>query len=93
MTQTWTAFLNARFDEDEAMLRAWVERMDREDPEGASDHEWQASRSWAEIAKNRLILQAANSLERVHRGQGRVFLAALALPYVDQPDYREEWRP
>jgi hypothetical protein len=92
VTRTWAAFLNARFDEDEAMLRDWLARVDRTDPERASDHAWQASRSWAEIRKNRLILETATSSELVGTGPGRVLLAALTLPYADHPDCREEWK-
>ena len=96
--QTLTEFLPARFAEDEELLRGWLERMGREDPAGAETHQQQAWRSWAEIAKNRLILRLHTGphvcpTETSEMTPECSTMRALGMPYAEHPDYQIAWRP
>ena len=80
-----TAFLLARFNEDEAWQREhahfheapeyvppWWKRVDRE------------------IEAKRRIVAFARHLPSVY---ARSVMEPMAMPYSDHPDYRDEWRP
>lgn len=81
MSDDLVAFLRARLDEDEA----WVVDGDCPCPEGGLIPNC-PERVLREVeAKRRLVGWAETKALYV--------LTALALPYADHPDYRQEWRP
>ena len=93
------AFLRARLDEQHAgvdevherscdlLTDSWPVSCDCGEPE------WQL----ADVAAKRKIIELV--FEGFHYGDAcsddvfRRLLRALALPYADHPDYRQEWRP
>ena len=64
-------------------VRATAEHIARHDP----------ARVLAECAAKRLILRIWFESEFCERDVMNDVIDALALPYADHPDYREEWRP
>ena len=104
---TLVDFLLARLAEDEAVARSamggqftltctdelvgddalaalgWVEHAKRHDP----------ARVLAEVSAKRRIVELATSPEHQDWGSPMVnVLAALAIPYLNHPDCREEWK-
>ena len=101
-TLTLTDFLLARIAEDQARVRPGVH-----EPESWCDRaegvHYESARVRAECEAKRRIIAAC--LLRIEDGEdglgnivtsgghlGEAILQALALPYADHPDYREEWR-
>jgi hypothetical protein len=66
-----------------AIVRTTQEHIQRHDP----------ARVLREVEAKRRIIDLADSLGYVTNDAEPAILAALALPYADHPDYREEWRP
>jgi hypothetical protein len=100
-TATLTEFLLARIAEDEARVR--VEGIHPGGPDGLGSvlTDWEERRWLAECeAKRRIVSRCDMVLRGREEGmfdEGRATdardnLRALALPYVDHPDFREEWR-
>ena len=69
--------------DDPRWLSERVEHVRRHDP----------ARVLAECAAKRLILRIWFESEFCERDVMNDVIDALALPYADHPDYREEWRP
>ena len=96
-TATLTSFLLDRIAEDEANAGSKHD-LAYHDHGDCGGCEYPA-RVLAECeAKRRIVEQARNySPELEHGDNGEwafdTVLLALALPYADHPDYREEWRP
>lgn len=104
-TMTLTDFLLARIAEDEA---AWGPIAGRIAPWSVELHEWTTvtvdpARILARCEADRRIVEACTTpmprfgqlpedYERVPTDRDDI-LRALALPYADHPDYRDEWRP
>ena len=89
---TLTEFLLARIAEDEAAALSRL-RGHRELPETERE-----SRVFAECKAKRRIVEMGEAIEQQSPDRGRrdvagATLQLLALPYVDHPDYDEEWRP
>lgn len=97
-----TDFLTARLDEDEADARAWsdiIYSLDLEDRPHAG-HRLNPARVLAECEAKRRIVSRCDLVLRgrpegmFNAGQevdANDNLRALALPYADHPDYRQEW--
>lgn len=95
-----TEFLLARVAEDEADAsaasehRLWVisQADDRIVNDAGHMQRFMPSRILAECEAKRRIVSLCSPIIPSDCGVPEV-LNALALPYADHPDYREEWRP
>jgi len=100
-TMSLTEFLLARIAEDEAAVAGLMSG------DGDPEFFWGPDRIRAECEAKRRIVEIAASVEETERALdigssewaiGRAsnnaedILRALALPYADHPDWREEWR-
>jgi len=100
--QKLLTFLLARFTEDEATAADKHDRYDCDlhhlETYGCCSCDYPA-RVLAECEAKRLAIKAAQEERRdLERNEGAIpglplVIRALALPYVDHPDYRQEWLP
>jgi hypothetical protein len=96
VTMTLTEFLTARLDEDEADARG-------DDGSPTPIGMWDPDRVLAEVAAKRAIVEIHYNGAPEHYtercspcdtvNEPCRTLLALATPYADHPDYREEWKP
>ena len=90
-------FLLARIAEDEAQERALLAKscglIDAPTPEQSAwlGKSLRAQQIGGWVARRRFAVEFWRSFP--WRWLGRSWLARLALPYADHPDYRDEWRP
>ncbi len=95
---TLTEFLLARIAEDESEQSRWLDY----EPIGAdravgidecmqvtAERNWFTRRVNAECEAKRRVIAFARHLPSVY---GWSVLEPMALPYIDHPDWREEWR-
>lgn len=103
---TLTEFLLARIDEDAAVARKVIEGaspgwLDTEEPWWCDEQTEHVAMPPARVladckAKRRIVEDSAHLSALPHgplRSHAEWVTAVLALPYVDHPDYREEWKP
>lgn len=93
-------FLRARLDEDEKAAKAWLPfgNSDAADRDHIARHD--PARVLREVdAKRRLIqlyeaqMETGGFVGTFYANTAEPSLRLLALPYADDPEYREEWRP
>ena len=103
MSRDLVAFLNARYDEDEAVARGGDDRSPDVTLRLDDDLRWVSitpARVLAEVAAKREVIRLAERAGDYHETVLNGFAAAMegalrlfALPFADHPDYQERWRP
>ena len=79
-------FLRARLDEDAADLQYSRDRV--------GDNWLEHPQFLYEVEVRRRIVQTCSTdVSYEEEGMANTILAIMSLPYVDHPDYDEDWRP